>query len=346
MNTLYIDPDMTLLFNFCTRQQDYNEFYDTYKRDIEICAQRLEHLEIPKNTLCHFITQNVAKLFTILTANSSCDHRKLAAGCCGVELQQPEFIDDLKKAVEKKDWQPFYDKYRKYADTIIKEARRQRFLNVLIEWRSEPYLNLESRDKAILAQSNDTMRISVNRASSSVENRSGMRLLPYEPEDGGNNETEISPGGPGSSSALEEFGEIGVIASETPEESAMELPGRIDQEQFQSPEIECKPKIINSMMEDFDNYERKMKYKELCGFESTSRNPPLEKEIPEKSPQETKLQENEFEEYEKEMSKLLNDVLKQHPTEEKNGVEESSKEHPPETILDMVTDFIEKMWEG
>lgn len=199
-----------------------------YKSDIESCSRDLEHVKIPKDKLCQFITQNMSQLFTILTKCTPRNRRKLVSGCCQVELQGPQFIDDLRTAINSRDWLPFYEKYRKHADTIIHEATRQRCLSILIEFNSEYYSNLESRDNAILPQVNNSERRVMDRPSTSVEERS--HLLP-ELQNVGNNEAEISPG---PRSLLEEFGEIAVIALEAPEESVVQLPGRLDQEQSTS----------------------------------------------------------------------------------------------------------------
>ncbi|CAL2042977.1 unnamed protein product [Caenorhabditis brenneri] len=88
------------------------------------------------------------------------------------------------------------------------------------------------------------------------------------------------------------------------------------------------------------------KYKYLSGFESTSKNPLLVTETPGKLPQEAKTVEYEFEEYEKQMNQVLKDVLKKQPPEEKNKDQKTLEDDLPETILDMITDFIERMWEG
>ncbi|CAL2042976.1 unnamed protein product [Caenorhabditis brenneri] len=241
MKTLIITPEMTELFNTCTGQKNYKEFYDTYKSDIESCSRDLENVQFPEvfsqkkavitffqNKLCHFITRNMSQLFAILTSYPPCDRRRLVFRGCQAEVKQPELIDGLRTAINLMDWAPFYKKYWKHADTIIHEARRQNFLNVMFQLNDKYYINLESRDSDISPQANNSERRPMDRPSTSLQDRSPMLLC--EPENRGNNETEILE----ARSSLESFGEIALIASETPEDSVVELPGRIDEGQSTS----------------------------------------------------------------------------------------------------------------
>ncbi|EGT30824.1 hypothetical protein CAEBREN_07709 [Caenorhabditis brenneri] len=150
MHVQKITTDMINDFNECTLMRDYISFYYNYETSIKSSAEDFKRLNVSNSKRCHFITQNFLPILKFLRDYPHSDPRRLV--CYAVEAGDPDFVRDLKLAINWRDWNSFYQKYSKIADTIIDQAREQRMLNISIEWNSKFYPSVEELENAKLSQ--------------------------------------------------------------------------------------------------------------------------------------------------------------------------------------------------
>ncbi|CAL2042979.1 unnamed protein product [Caenorhabditis brenneri] len=146
MHVQRITADIIKSFNECTSMRDYTSFYYNYETSIKSSAEDFKLLNVSYSNRCHFITQNFLLIFKFLKDYPHSDPNRFV--CYTVETGDPEFVKDMKAAINWRDWNSFYQKYSKIADVIIEQAREQKVLNISIEWNRTFYSNFEAIENA------------------------------------------------------------------------------------------------------------------------------------------------------------------------------------------------------
>ncbi|CCD62079.2 ULP_PROTEASE domain-containing protein [Caenorhabditis elegans] len=143
----YVDAEMISCFNESTEIGNFDEFLTKYNTSLMELGDQLKYVFFPASTACkHYCTyfNQFLKCFPVRNRQ-----RLLSERDVGFENEKVVFLfqSDFRHAIDMKNWNNFYFKYRDIADLVITKARKQGKVDVqIVSNNGKVFPNFKERD--------------------------------------------------------------------------------------------------------------------------------------------------------------------------------------------------------